>query len=258
MSRPYYGTYTTSYEDGRVTYAVQRLILASALVFAVQLLLEVPFGPSVPYGPPGGFVSSWLSFHSRGPLFAYLWQPFTYQFIHGGLSHLFFNALILYVFGPEVERALGTRKFFGFYLGCGAVGVLLSLARPEIVSGASGAIMAVLVAHAVVNPEREVFIFPFAVPLNVRAVVMLVIVLNIVNALLGSGTSVLTHFGGMGAGYAYMKLEPRLRHLGLGQWRARRARRAARPKPKTDRKLEDVGEAVDNIFRFEDKKRRGK
>ncbi|MDX9973596.1 MAG: rhomboid family intramembrane serine protease [FCB group bacterium] len=252
MSSRYYNSHTSSYDRDRVTYAVQRIIVFTSLVFAVQLVLEILLGPT---NPPGGRVSSWLAFHSRGPVYAYLWQPITYQFVHGGLSHLFFNMLMLFFFGPEVERALGTRQFFRFYVICGAVGVLASLLKSETVVGASGAVMAVLVAHAVINPEREFFFFPFPVPINVRAVVMIVIVLNLVNALLGSGSSWLTHLGGMGVGYAYMKAAPVIR-----KWRFRMPRRKAAPKsaPEGDGSRDPIAEAVDNIFKFEDKKRRGK
>jgi membrane associated rhomboid family serine protease len=257
MSSRYYDSYTPSYDRDRVTYAVQRLIVGTSLVFAVQLVLAVPLGLG---SPPGGFVSWWLSFQGgwprEGVWIGLLWQPFTYLFVHDGLSHLFFNMLMLYFFGPEVERALGTRQFFRFYIVCGAVGVLASLLLGETVVGASGAIMAVLVAHAVLNPEREFFFFPFPVPVNVRAVVLIVIVLNLVNALLGSGSSWLTHLGGMGAGYAYMKAVPVLR-----RWRfsAPRRRKPAKPDSTSAKAEADpVGEAVDNIFRFDNKRRRGK
>lgn len=251
MSREFY--YHETYQDygrERLTYAVQRLILANTVVFAVQLAFEIPLGPGQ---VPGGIVALLLSFQPGSFTSFFLWQPLTYMFLHGSLWHLFVNMLMLFVFGPEVERALGTRQFFRFYMLCGGLGVLFTmLSRGDVtVCGASGATMGVLIAHAVVNPHRELFLFPFAVPLNVRAFVFIAIILNLISAMApNSATSVWTHFGGMGVGYAYMKLVPRFRG-----WRLQRKNRRPRPVSKADH-LDAVGEAVDNIFKFDDERRR--
>lgn len=240
----------------RVTHAVQRLILLNTLVFAVQLLLDVPIG----YGlsgfdgaPPGGLLARWLAFQPVALLHGGLWKPFTYMFLHANLMHLFMNMLWLFFFGPDVERALGTRQFYRFYVVCGAVGVLATFVSAILfrsaasVTGASGAVMGVMVAFAVLNPEREFFMFPLPVPINARALVLIVIAINVLTAFQpGSSTSAATHFGGMIVGAVYMKLLPVMlewRREGLRQKQARKEGR--------------VGEAVDNIFKFEDRKRRG-
>ena len=117
------------------------------------------------------------------------------------------------------------------------------------VSGASGAVMGVLVAYALINPEREFFLFPLPIPINARALVLIVIAMNIITGLQGGGgVSVWTHFGGMGAGFLYMKSVPLFRQWQRRQWRTQQ----------TNKKdpLDTVGEAVDNIFKFEDRKRR--
>jgi membrane associated rhomboid family serine protease len=243
---------------GRITWAVQRLILINAAVFAVQLLLDIPLGSRLPYarvgGPPGGVIIEWLAFQPIAFLVGGLWKPFTYLFLHGGLLHLFLNMLWLFFFGPDVERALGTRGFIRFYLLCGVVGVFatfvpLALGGGSVsVVGASGAVMGVLIAFAIVNPEREFFLFPFPIRITARTLVIIVIAMNILTAFEGGSTSVATHFGGMITGYGYMRLVPWFRRWWLRPWRER-AKRAA---PDRD----SVGEAVDNIFRFEDKKRR--
>lgn len=251
--------WTSGPADNRITWAVQTLILANAAIFAGQLILDVPLGTRAGAfagaAAPGGFVADILSFRCVDVLRGFLWQPLTYMFLHGGLMHLVMNMLWLFFFGPEVERVLGSRQFLRFYLLCGTAGVfanfvpILTTFSASVV-GASGAVMGVLVAYAITNPEREFFLFPLPVPINARAMVYIVIALNIVSALSpGDATSVHTHFGGMAMGAAYMKLVPKLR-----TWR--RQRNAPGPAPRNP--LDEVGDAVDNIFKFDSKRGRRK
>ncbi len=238
----------------RVTWAVQRLILLNTLVFAVQMLFApVQAWVLARYGwgaSSGGFLNAAFAFQPRLFLSGFLYEPITYQFLHGGLMHLFMNMLWLFFFGPDVERTLGTRQFYRFYLVCGGLGVLATLipylltgADPSV-SGASGAVMGVLVAFAVIEPERQFFLFPIPTPISARFLIIIVIVMNILTALGNSPVSVTTHFGGMAVGYAYMRLLPR-----FNAWQ-REQRHAAADKGKKSA-VDKVGEAVDNIFKFE-------
>ena len=233
---------------GRVTQAVQRLILVSAAVFAVQLALDIPFG-RFPGMLPGGGVTELFAFEGRRLFSGWIWTPFTYMFIHTGLMHLFMNMLWLFVFGPDVERLLGTRQFYRFYVFCGAVGVLATLfsfllsGKLTLVAGASGAVMGVLVAFAMAYPERRFFFFPLPIPLTAKTLGFIVVALNMVSALGDARTSVATHFGGMAAGYAYMKAAQAIRD------HRRRAREDEEP-------ADPVGDAVNNIFKFDEKRRK--
>lgn len=239
----------------RITWSVQVFILVNVVVFACQLLAEIPLGFLPGDAVPGGMLVDWLAFSPPDFVHGYLWLPLTYMFLHSGLSHLFFNMLMLYFFGPEVERVLGTRQFVRFYLLCGALGVLGNLlpillagANSHIsVVGASGATLGVLVAFAMVEPDRRVFLFPLPIPINARALVIIIVVMNLM-AGLGSETSasVATHFGGMITGFLYMKYRP--------YFAARRARRRwGRKKTPTDGDLNKLGEEIDNIFKFQDR-----
>lgn len=240
-----------------ITWAVQWLILVNVAVFAVQLLLVVPFGFG---GLPGSPITDWIEFRANAFLSGYLYTPLTYMFLHSGLAHLFFNMLMLYFFGPDVERALGTRQFLRFYLLCGALGVLANFVtigyvrmftdRPADIAvvGASGATLGVLVAFAIVAPERRVFLLPFPFPISSAALVVVIIFLNLITAAQGgTRTSVATHFGGMAVGFLYMKFFPK-----LTEWRSRWRRR----KGPSSKDLEKLGEEIDNIFKFQDKDRR--
>lgn len=248
--------FASSAGNYRITWAVQRLILLNGIVFALQLLADpvVGFlGGIDAWGrAPGGVLNYYLGFQPLELLQGMIWKPLTYQFLHSGLMHLFLNMLWLFFCGPEVERALGTRQFYRFYLLCGAVGVLATLlpllwwGDNPTVTGASGATMGVMIAFAMVDPNRQFFLFPIPTPVNARTLVLIVVVMNIISGMGTSGVSVATHFGGMGFGYAYMKLMPRFRH-----WNRARKRAATTGDPADT--VDKVGEAVNNIFKFKDK-----
>ena len=99
--------------SGRITLGVQRLLLLSAAVFAVQLVVHM-FEPLVtrtvaPLGEPGLEILRWFAFDPlRFPWSGFIWQPLTYMFLHAGLLHLFTNLLWLFAFGPDVGSIIGT------------------------------------------------------------------------------------------------------------------------------------------------------
>ena len=85
-----------------------------------------------------------------------LWMVVTYMFLHGGFWHIFFNMLVLWMFGTVLEREWGSREFLKYYLLTG-IGGGLSYALFNIHSdvptvGASGAIYGLLAAYAVLSP----------------------------------------------------------------------------------------------------------
>lgn len=105
------------------------------------------------------------------------WQVFTYQFVHGGLSHLISNMIGLFFFGIAVERRLGSKEFTLLYLLSGTLCGVLSLAvylatgmTDVFLMGASGAVFAVLLAYAILYPSSVIYlwaIIPIPAPLLV-------------------------------------------------------------------------------------------
>lgn len=256
MSTYYQQESRFGFSQAGVTYSVRWIILANVLVFVAQLLLDIPFGRDFLVGEPGGEVFfNIMGFSTERFVQGWVWGAVTYMFVHGGLQHLFFNMFLLFLFGPEVERVLGTRQFLRFYFFCGVAGVLVNLLMvyafrmpPVSVIGASGAVTAVVVAFAMVDPDRQIYLLPLPFPITARAMVIVFIVINLLTAAGGgSGTSVVTHLGGMAAGFLYMKYRPK-----LAAWTLRRKVR----RTSLDKKQEDMGKAIDNIFKFGDKKKR--
>lgn len=140
-----------------------------------------------------------------------LWRLFTYLFLHANIFwHLIFNMFAIWMFGPEIERRLGSIQFVVYYFLTGIGGGLCSLViNPDshsITIGASGSIFGLLVAFAVLFPNAIIsLIFP---PISMKAR-NFVIVFGIIQFLMlfegPGGVDWIVHLGGMGIGYIYFK-----------------------------------------------------
>ena len=141
-----------------------------------------------------------------------IWRLISYQFLHNtGIGHIFFNMLGLYFLGPTLEMHWGSRKFAFFYLSCGVAGGLfyLFLASVGFLSvgvmvGASGAILGMLAACAILFPHFVVFVFLFPVPIRMLAIFFTF--LYVVNLLSGGPNAGgdAAHLAGMAAGAGYV------------------------------------------------------
>lgn len=160
----------------------------------------------------------------------WLWQGFTYIFIHAGFWHFLFNAFMLWMLGRMLEPLMGPRKFLLYFLGCGFAAALVTAAwspdslRPVI--GASGAVFGLLGAFAFLFPDTTVY-FYFLFPMSARMMTALLCVVELAMTLSApsSGISNITHIGGMAAGLGWLWTERRLRE------RAERPAPAAPPAP---------------------------
>jgi len=179
-----------------------------------------------------------------------VWRLISYQFLHWNGWHLLMNMLALYFLGPTLERHWGGRKFLKFYLGCGAAGGLFYLAlvavnflEPLPMVGASGAILGLLAACAILFPHFVVFLFFFPIPIRVAAVgFTLLYILNILTKQANAGGDA-AHLAGMAAGAFYVLSESWRSRLKLKirttRWEKRaRAERAIQQE--VDRILEKV------------------
>lgn len=141
------------------------------------------------------------------------WQILTAMFMHGGFSHIFFNMWGLYVFGGIVAPRLGGRAFLALYLTAGIAGNLLELAglwnTPQaLLCGASGAVMGITAAAAVMAPETPMLLLFIPFPIKLRTMAIVFFALEIVLQLSGGQSYVahLAHIGGLVAGYIFLKL----------------------------------------------------
>jgi membrane associated rhomboid family serine protease len=146
----------------------------------------------------------------------YIWQPFTYLFLHASIGHIVLNMLALYFFGSPLELDWGTRRFLKFYFYCGiAAGVCVLLAgllaggrdllTPTL--GASGAILGLLVAFGVLHPN-EIILLMFMIPMKAKHLVMLYAAIEFLQLWGGNpGVSTMAHLGGMAFAFLYLKVK---------------------------------------------------
>ncbi|MBK8009030.1 MAG: rhomboid family intramembrane serine protease [Rhizobiales bacterium] len=134
---------------------------------------------------------------------------FTYMFLHGDLGHLFGNMLFLWVFGDNIEDAMGRFRYFLFYIACGvAAGLAHFLSQTTSTTpliGASGAISGLLAAYLVLFPRAKVWVLFFTrIPIKLRAywVLGIYLVFNIFMATARGMDNVAwwAHIGGFAAG----------------------------------------------------------
>src|SRR5438067_5611899 len=173
-SSPYASSF--SFGPGPISTALKVLIGVTVAIFIAQLVFPI--------------LIDVLGLHPVLVLrYLWIWQLGSYMFLHGGLFHILFNMLALWMFGTELERIWGTRYFLKFYLvtgvGAGALTVLFSLlpfgfaqqVHYSVVVGASGAIYALLLAYAIYFPDRPILLIVFWVPARICVAILCAIAL---------------------------------------------------------------------------------
>lgn len=139
----------------------------------------------------------------------HVWQLLSYGFLHGNLNHIFFNMFGLWMFGRDVERMMGARRFLIYYLTCviGAGIVQLIVAGtqggvyPTI--GASGGVFGILLAFAMTFPNRVIMLLFPPIPMKAKYFVLLYGFLELYLGLSGRapGVANFAHLGGMLFGF---------------------------------------------------------
>jgi membrane associated rhomboid family serine protease len=214
---------------------VKQLLIANAAIFVAQLLVGERAAISLFGVSPAAF---WQHL--------YLWQPFTYMWLHGGLGHLAMNCFVLWMFGSQLALVWGTQRFLRYYLVCGVgAGVIIAswpwlavnlgladpfhLAIPTV--GASGAIYGLLLAYSLTWPDRTIMlIFP---PVAFRAI-WLIPILFFLSVYMDRGNiSHVGHLGGVIVGWLVLRRRGEgARLLSWSQiqyrWRRHRMRRRLR------------------------------
>jgi len=193
-------------------YATRGLIVFSVLVY---LVFQSGLVFNADLAAAGGYAvipDEFLHHTGLRATLAVIPEPLTlvtYMFLHGSWMHLGVNMLFLWVFGDNVEDAMGHWRFVAFYLLCGiAAGLAHALARPESpvpLVGASGAVAGVLAAYVMLHPRVKLWVLVLMrIPLKISAmwVIGAWIVLQVINAAHATddGTAWWAHLGGLAAG----------------------------------------------------------
>jgi|SRR5579871_3516283 len=196
-----------------MTPATRSLLIANVVVFLLQSVTGDQLVVNFALWPLGtGDAAGGVSFEP--------WQIVTYSFLHGGVAHLLLNMLALWMFGTDVERVVGTRRFVAYYFTCVVSAGLCQLVISSLsaepgypVIGASGGIFGVLLAFAMYFPKRIIVLLFPPIPLPAWLFVTLYAILELYFGVTGSeaGVAHFAHLGGMIGGYFMIRY-----------WRSRR------------------------------------
>ena len=189
----------------RLTDVVKHLLIINVLVyitftmilpqFQIYSILYMPWGESAPYFKPVQLVS--------------------HMFMHdpGGLTHIIFNMLGLAFLGPHIEQVLGKQRFLIFYLICGFAAVAVHLLLSYIgiiqsfnVKGASGAIMGIFIAFAVLFPNTKLMLLFPPIPIKAKYLMGALVLFDLFSGVSGieSRTAHFAHLGGALCGFILM------------------------------------------------------
>ncbi len=160
----------------------------------------------------GGDSVALLALWPLGPDFM-PWQLLTYAFVHAGPSHLLFNAFGIYMFGGDLERVWGERRYLVYYLVCALSAAVAQTAVTSLTGtyyptvGASGAIFGLLLAYAMTFPTRTLMLLFPPIPMRAPIFVGLYAVLELLLGVTGSqvGVAHFAHLGGLAGGYLLMR-----------------------------------------------------
>ena len=175
------------------TQGVKYLLILNVIVYVIQLVSK-------------NEVFLWFAAKDDHPF--QIWRYVTFQFLHGNFSHILFNLLFLYFFGPLLERLWGTRTFIKFYLICGAVGGIIftivsnmSSAFSGTLVGASGGLMGIMASSTLLFPKMRVLVWGMLpVPIVFLTLIYLVsYIANVFNVGSNAGGDI-CHLGGMAVG----------------------------------------------------------
>lgn len=248
-----------------LTPGVRRILIATGVVFALQVLLYVT-SPEAGAGLMrwGGITPGLWADRPWLPPF---WQLFTWGFLHSVVDpfHILKNMLFLYFLGTMLEGIVGTRRFLVAYFTsllfsgvCTLVVGLLTLPTPDPelggllagldpryrpTIGASGAVFAIVVAMAVLRPTMRVIFILF--PLTLRTLAILFVAIELYSELIGSSANVahLAHLSGAAWGFLLVKRNWIWRDpvADLEGWRQRQGeRRQAEDELQLDELLEKI------------------
>jgi len=210
-----FNNYGNSFQ--RTTPVVLNLIIINVLVYFAQMA----FGGDSQLNQ----VNDLFALHHYKSEYFRPYQVVTYMFMHGGFFHLLFNMFALWMFGTNVERVWGPKRFLIFYLICGLgsafaqmgsyafdfwdidhaeIGVDLynqyqTAMQLGCTVGASGAIMGVLAAFGYLFPNTQLIIFPIPIPIKAKWAIMGIIALDVfggISRIPGDHIAHFAHIGG--------------------------------------------------------------
>lgn len=202
------------------------LLVANGLMFALQQL-NMPFTryflalwPLT--GTPTASYSEFVQYWPLAPAPFAPWQLVTYAFLHGNLTHIFFNMFGLWMFGRDLERLMGPQRFLVYYFTCvvgaGIVQLIVAATQGSVYPtvGASGGVFGILLAYGLTYPNRMVMLIFPPIPMRAKYFVLFYGLLELYLGLSGGapGVANFAHLGGMFFGFVLLRYWARPRRHG--------------------------------------------
>jgi membrane associated rhomboid family serine protease len=182
----------------------------------------------------------------------FVWQLGSYMFLHGGFGHLFWNMIMLWLFGSTIESVWGQRQFLRYYIFCGIGGAVFAMIfnYNAVIVGASGAIFGLYLAYAMMFPDSYVYLM-FLIPIKAKYLVAGLAIFQLVNGLTGpSGVAYFAHLGGMAAGLLFFRsmIMQRMRFSFGARRRWKSYVRGQRTREKRDHDEQHETDNIDSIL----------
>jgi len=171
-----------------VTYS-GLILLACIVVFFISLILP-------------DFVENYLALNTDYVL-QRPWTLITYMFVHADFNHIFWNMVVLFFFGMELERRVGEKKFLQIYILSGIVAALgQMMISGGTLEGASGALYGVMGCLAIIAPEIRILLF-FVIPVSIRGAVVLFALIDFLTLGYADNIAHMAHIVGLLVGLVY-------------------------------------------------------
>ena len=178
----------------------QALLLINVAIFCIDFFV-------------GRMLSQWFALWPLGTNFFAPYQVVTYAFLHGSVGHLFFNMLGLWMFGAELERIWGPKRFLQFYAASVLTAALTQLLVNAMLGsvyptvGASGGLFGLLLAFGMMFPNRTIVPLIPPIPMKAKVFVALYGGLELLLGVTGtaSGIAHFAHLGGMLGGFLMIR-----------------------------------------------------
>src|SRR5580692_5543834 len=135
----------------------------------------------------------------------FVWQLATYAFLHGGFGHIIWNMLALWMFGADIERVWGTRRFVQFYLFCAVGAGICVVILNYVLPWGNPAAPTIGSSCAIMFSDREI-LWGFLIPIKVKYFVMIIGAVAFLSSFgVNNGVSNFAHLGGLLFGYLFLK-----------------------------------------------------
>ena len=180
----------------QLTKVVKQILILNIIIFTISYLMSE-------------YKSTLIVDFVLFPIESGYFQPLqllTYMFLHSSLAHILFNMIALVLFGPDVERRLGSSKFLKIYLLSGIFSGLSHLVfMNSPVVGASGAIWSIMIIYTLYNPNN-IFNVYFIIPIKIKYIASFLFLMELYLSFNNDGVSHIAHIGGAIFGFIAYKI----------------------------------------------------